>query len=99
MRCQNCGGICRFLLLDIKGFPFYYCTTGLTARRLNGKYSNISPCQTVHDYRGEIFTGYIAFLSDNKTQTIYVEKGKIAEGTEILSNGDSRRPKVSETHN
>jgi len=75
-RCPNCGGIATHYMTDIQGENYYRCTNGLTRFERDNKnaisrVSRIMPCDTII-HHGTLFTGTIAYVSDNKIQTVNV---------------------------
>jgi hypothetical protein len=72
-RCPKCHGVANTILVDITGKRFTRCSRNTT--RMMGE-SRLVPCELILDDRGQVFTGTIAYVSDNKVHTMGVTEGK-----------------------
>jgi len=80
-RCPECHGIAQTIATDVDGKSYYRCLNGLTAYEKDGqggvvKTSHIVPCDTIIGQDGQKFTGIIAYISNNKVNTLSVTNGK-----------------------
>lgn len=78
--CPKCGGTANPCLIDINGNQYYHCLTGLThldmSRGELTKGTQIQPCDTYLNPRGELLTGTIIYASENKLKTFSARNGK-----------------------
>lgn len=89
IRCKLCGGTLHHWLTAITGELLYICTTALTTmpdptrhgRRLYHHKMRTELCDTIHNAKGQIFSGTVAYRSENKIHTLIVKDGKRVAGT------------------
>ncbi len=72
-RCPECGGVAGYYATDIEGRNYYKCMTGLTTL---GQDMAIEPCDTIINDKRKVFSGVIAFVTNNNIKTLVVASGK-----------------------
>ena len=73
-RCKLCGGFTHHVITDLSGRRIYRCSTRLTSMNQNLDQSEwTKPCQGLWDDLGQAVSGFIAFVTDGKVETVKAE--------------------------
>jgi hypothetical protein len=77
LRCKRCGGLLTRIVTDINGKGIFQCHTGLTHYDFtgHGQEHRIETCGLVHDDKGKILDGYVAYVTNNEVKTLAVVEG------------------------
>ena len=73
-RCPKCGGAANHYLTTVDGDNLYQCQRGI-ADTVNAGIP--SPCDTILDRFGRLFTGTVAYQSGDKIKALIINAGKV----------------------